>query len=288
MLEHILVISSVLLLASLFLWPQIHYARQTPLYQAAFMGIGAYTAAFLVSRWGWSWPVAISLAAMIAAFSGALASAITHRTRDDTFAIASLGLQLVASNSFILAEPITGGAAGIFFLPQLFSSPIWQWLTLALTAGLALLYLWWLPHGALGRHCRALGDDPMLYETWGWPARALKSLLGGLAAMGAGVSGAIFVGYLSVAEPSIFTVSYSITLVGMTLLIPGRPLIVLPASCLVFAATPELLRLIGLDAARAAHGREALFYGLLIVASFRGRKEPRPLPGALSGGAWAE
>src|SRR5690349_4541461 len=100
-LEHILVTAMVMLIASLFLWPQIHYARQTSLSQAAFMGIGGYIAAFLVSRHGWTWMIAVPVGALIAGLTGALASVITHRVHEDAFAIATLGIQLVASNLFI-------------------------------------------------------------------------------------------------------------------------------------------------------------------------------------------
>jgi branched-chain amino acid transport system permease protein len=287
-LENILVTAMVMLVASLFLWPQIHYARQTTLCQAAFMGVGGYVAAFLVSKHGWTWVTAVPIGALTAGLTGALASAATHRVREDTFTIATLGIQLVASNVFIVAEPITGGATGIFFLPQPFASTLHEMVYLIVGTGLALAFLWYLPRSAFGRHCRALGDDAVLYETWGWSARNLKSLLGGLAGMGAGVSGGLLVGHLGVAEPSLFSASYSIALVTIAILVPGKPLIVLPLAAAVFVATPELLRFVGLDAARAAYGQQALFYGLLVLAAFRDWKDERPLPGALSSGVWTQ
>jgi branched-chain amino acid transport system permease protein len=285
-LENILVTAAVMFVASLFLWPQIHYARQTSLCQAAFMGVGGYAAAFLISKHGWAWMAAIPAGALVAGLTGALASAATHRVREDTFAIATLGIQLIASNAFIVAEPITGGAAGIFFLPPLFASFTHEVIYLTVVATLGLIFMWYLPRGMFGRHCRAVGDDAVLYETWGWSAGILKSVLSGLAGMGAGVSGALLVGHLGVAEPSLFSASYSIALVTIAILVPGKPLIVLPLASVVFAATPELLRFVGLDAARAAYGQQALFYGLLVVAAFRDRKDERPLPGALSSGVW--
>jgi branched-chain amino acid transport system permease protein len=287
-LENIVVTAMVMLIASLFLWPQIHYARQITLSQAAFMGIGGYGAAFLISRHGWTWLTAAPVGALVAGLAGALASAVTHRVREDTFAITTLGIQLVASNLFVVAEPITGGAAGIFFLPQPFASNLHEIVYLLVVTALMLAFLSLLPRSAFGRHCRALGDDAVLYETWGWPARGLKSLLGGLAGIGAGISGGLLVGHLSVAEPSLFSAAYSIVLVTIALLLPGKPLIVLPIACFVFAATPELLRFVGLDAAHAAYGQQALFYGLLVLAAFRDCKDERPLPGALSGGVWTQ
>jgi branched-chain amino acid transport system permease protein len=284
--ENILVTAAVMLLASLFLWPQIHYARQTILHQAALMGIGGYAAAFLVGRSGWAWLPAILLGALVGALVGATIAAATHRVREDKVTILSLGVQMALSNAFIIAVPITGGAAGIFFVPPLFTA-LWVETTVLIGAAiLALPLLWLLPGSAFGRHCRALGDDALLYETWGWNSRRLKSLLGGLSGMGAAMAGALLVGHLSVAEPGLFSIAYSISLVSIVIFLPGRPVVALPLAALTFAVTPELLRFVGLDAARAAYGQQAIFYGLLIVAAFREQKREVPLPGALSGGSW--
>lgn len=287
-LENILVTTVVVLLASLFMWPQAHYARQTTLSQAALMGVGAYTAAFLVTRDHLPWSAAICASVLVTGVTGALLSAVTHRVREDIFTIATLGIQILLSNIFIVADPITGGATGIFFLPRLFNSSLDEALSLIAITCFALGVLWYLPRSRFGRHCRALGDDPILYETWGWSARRMKTLLGGAAGAGAAVAGAVLVAHLSVAQPNLFSIDFSIVLVAAVIFIPGRPLIVLPLASVIFAATPELLRYVGLDAARAAYGQRALFYGLLVVAAFRDRGVQRPLPGALSGGVWSQ
>jgi branched-chain amino acid transport system permease protein len=282
--ENVIITALVMLLASLFLWPQVHYARQTSLCQAAFMGIGGYTAAFVVSRHGWSWSAAVCASSLGGALAGGLVSACTQRAREDTFTITTLGIQLIASNAFLLADSVTGGARGIFFLPPPFSSLVQELAYLGIGTAAAMAFLWFLPRSAFGRHCRALGDDSLLYEVWGWPASKLKILLGGFAGMGASLSGGLLVSHLSVAEPSLFTVAYSIVLITSVILLPGKPLIVLPLASIVFAGLPELLRFIGLDAAHAAYGQQAVFYVLLILAAFRDRKDEPPLPGALSGG----
>jgi len=97
---------------------------------AGFIAIGAYTSALLSTAQagghlgGYHWPIAAAcLGAMLAAaLAAALVGIVTLRLRSDYFAITTFGLAVVVQLILRNAQPLTGGAFGISFIPRPFET----------------------------------------------------------------------------------------------------------------------------------------------------------------------
>jgi branched-chain amino acid transport system permease protein len=97
---------------------------------AGFIAIGAYTSALLSTAQasghlgGYHLPiVAGCLGAMLAAgLAAALVGVVTLRLRSDYFAITTFGLAIVVQLLLRNAQPLTGGAFGISFIPRPFET----------------------------------------------------------------------------------------------------------------------------------------------------------------------
>jgi branched-chain amino acid transport system permease protein len=278
--DHIIVMSIIYLIGVLFLWTQVHYSRQLSLFHGALFGIGAYSATILVMRFSWSWLAAILFAAIIGGIITALIAVVLSKTKDDGYALATLGFQMIIYNLFVVLESWTGGPSGIFYIPPIFSNRIFFIAFITLFAIGCAVFLFILPSTQFGRQCRAMGDDPLLYETYGFSKKKLKFLLGFLSGIGAAIAGVLLVAHLHVAEPALFQGGLSISLLAIVFLIPGRPLVSLSIGCILFAAIPELLRNFQFTTESTSQIRHLLFSLLLILAAFRQGTEPEALPGA--------
>ena len=89
------------------------YAGLLPLAHAGFFGIGAYTVGILMIKVGWSfwlaWPVAVALCAIL----GLLLGLVAFRTRDDVFAIFTLGVGVIITQVINKWDALTGGNDGL-------------------------------------------------------------------------------------------------------------------------------------------------------------------------------
>ena len=221
-LEHVAVMTVVYLTGALFLWPQVHYSEQLSLFHGALFGIGAYSAVGLVVRHSWNWPSAILLAALISGMLAALIALILRKTKDDGYALATLGFQMIIYNVFVVAESWTGGPSGIFFIPAIFENRMFFIALVSLFAFGSATFLFVLPSTKFGRQCRAMGDDPLLYETYGFSTGVLKFVLGLFSGIGAAIAGALLVAHLNVTEPALFHGGLSISLLAIVFLVPGK------------------------------------------------------------------
>ncbi|GGQ97134.1 branched-chain amino acid ABC transporter permease [Deinococcus ruber] len=89
------------------------YAGLLPLAHAGFFGIGAYTVGILMLKVGWSfwlaWPIAVAVCAVL----GLLLGLVAFRTRDDVFAIFTLGVGVIITQVINKWDALTGGNDGL-------------------------------------------------------------------------------------------------------------------------------------------------------------------------------
>ncbi|WP_407541407.1 branched-chain amino acid ABC transporter permease [Deinococcus radiomollis] len=89
------------------------YAGLLPLAHAGFFGIGAYTVGILTLKAGWSfwlaWPAGIAICAVL----GLLLGLVAFRTRDDVFAIFTLGVGVIITQVINKWDALTGGNDGL-------------------------------------------------------------------------------------------------------------------------------------------------------------------------------
>ena len=89
------------------------YAGLLPLAHAGFFGIGAYTVGILTLKAGWSFWLAWPLGVAICAVLGLLLGLVAFRTRDDVFAIFTLGVGVIITQVINKWDALTGGNDGL-------------------------------------------------------------------------------------------------------------------------------------------------------------------------------
>lgn len=166
------------------------YSGQISLGHGAFMGIGAYTTAILVTKYDVGQYWTIPLAGLIAGIVGFLFGFPALRLTGVYLALATFGLavafiSLAQSTRF---EGYTGGGGGLALgVP---TTP--YYLTWSIALGM-FVAAWLLLRGRLGRRLRAVRDAPVAAVSSGINLALVKAIAFGLAALYAGVAGSLLV-----------------------------------------------------------------------------------------------
>jgi branched-chain amino acid transport system permease protein len=191
------------------------YSGQISLGHGAFMGIGAYTTAILVTKYHvgdvWTLPVA----AAVAGIAGFLFGFPALRLHGVYLALATFGLAVsfiqVAQSSWPWLQKYTGGGGGLQVgLPK---TP--YYLTWGIAAG-AFLVGWVLMRGRLGRSLRAVRDAPLAATSSGLNLATYKTLAFGIAAAYAGLAGGLLAILIGFINAQTFPVDLSIRLLVAT------------------------------------------------------------------------
>jgi branched-chain amino acid transport system permease protein len=136
---------------------------------AAFMGLGAYTAASLTLKSGMAlWPALVGgvfLPVIIALAIGRP----TLRLSGVYLAMATLAFGEVVRIIILNSEEVTGGALGLNAIPQLT-----EWYDVAAAFGIALYVLLRLAQSRIGRTMVAIAQDETATELMGLNVRAYK------------------------------------------------------------------------------------------------------------------
>jgi branched-chain amino acid transport system permease protein len=216
---------------------------QISLGHGAFMAIGAYTTALLVSDQGLKLAghtfssdlrdlATIPIAGVVAGLAGVLFGIPALRLSGLYLALATFAVAVALPSVLRRAESLTGGSSGInlFGLPQVTGHSISttvlgreltynDWLYyLCWTVALVMLALaWLLLRGRTGRALRAIRDSEVAAAASGVHLPTYKTLAFGVSAFYAGVAGALFaiaIGFVNPASPDPLTLSISL-LVGV-------------------------------------------------------------------------
>ena len=189
------------------------FAGQVSFGHAAFLGIGAYTAAILVAQ-GWPiWATALPAGALAALYS-LIIGWPTFRLRGPYFSIATIGIgeatRLVALNW----TSLTGGASGLTLSAA--PSPATQYYAaLALCCG-AVGAAAWIQSSRFGYALAAIRSDTDAAETLGVDTTLAKTQALAISAFILGVAGCVYaMHYLFISPDSVFGFSTSIALVVM-------------------------------------------------------------------------
>ncbi len=170
----------------------VGYLGQVNLAQAAFLGLGAYTAALCVTKLGLGVPLALAAASLLCFVVGAVLALPALRLEGPQFALATLSFTALTTTALNELEWLTSGAQGLS-LPRppllgiTLTPPAFYWLCIALL-GLVWIAMRNLLSSQWGRAFEALRDSPIATDAMGVgtyrhkvAAFALGSGLGGLA-----------------------------------------------------------------------------------------------------------
>lgn len=228
----------------------VGYAGEFPLGHMAFLGIGAYTAALLASRFGMPIYITVPAGGLVAAAFGMAIGAITLRLRGPFFVIITLCfaevLRLVANNWVAL----TNGPMGISGIPK----PPWievqnalgqktSFYYVALVVAAIVLYLAYrFVYSNIGRAAVAIRENRFVSQSVGISPFYYALVTFVLGAMMAGLAGSFYAHYISFVGPEVFGFSFMASTIIMVLL-GGKGTLVGPVvGAIVVVLLEEYLR----------------------------------------------
>lgn len=254
-------------------------AGQLSLASPGFYALGGYVAAIISTRLplqsgelyplGWL-IVEIVIAGAFSALLGLGLGLPVLRLRGIYLAIATIAFVEVL-RVLALNLPLTGGAIGIFGIPQPFRSPIeYLWVSLPLLL-LTMVFLYRLEIMRAGRAMDAIRTDELAAASLGINPMAYKLLAFTLGAVLAGMVGALSAHFLNTWNARQGTFDAGILYLTAVLIGGNRTFLGPVLGGMIFTALPEVLRAIadqpGLPEGLASFLRESrlILYGTLIV-----------------------
>ncbi|RJX30532.1 MAG: branched-chain amino acid ABC transporter permease [Desulfarculus sp.] len=195
-------------------------AGQISLGHAAFVGIGAYTAALLITRLGLPFLLCLPLAGLSAAFFGVIVGAPSMRMKGLYLCIATLAAQVIFEYVFKNWDGLTGGIRGInvpppsilgFSLNNEFrfyfvTAPV---VIIVVTAARNLF------RTRVGRAFIAIRDRDFSAELMGISLFRYKLYAFALSSFLAGVAGCLWVNFIKIVTPEHFPLHESIRYLAM-------------------------------------------------------------------------
>jgi branched-chain amino acid transport system permease protein len=194
------------------------YNGQFSLGHGAFYGIGAYTSAIMIDRWGIGYGWTIPAAGLVCLIVGFLFGRPALRLEGLYLALATFSLALAVPQILKYFEDWTGGSQGIVLSkPKApFRLPLTedQWLYV-LTLGVAIVLFVLAANligGRTGRAIVAIRDNHIAAEAMGINNSLYKSVIFGVSAAYTGIAGALGGIVIAFVAPDSFDVFLSITL----------------------------------------------------------------------------
>lgn len=219
---YLLTLWCVYVMAGMGLNLTVGYAGQMSIGHAAFLGIGAYTAAILIKAGASFWLVT-PLAALNCFVVGLVIGFPALRVQHHYLAFATLGFNMLVYLFFRNEEWLTGGTFGIsgiqrpaFFGFSLDAPLRFFYFTLLSTILLAAV-LWWIIRSPWGRAFAALRDNPIRAESLGVNIMAYTLLAFAIGAAFAGIAGAYFAALVQFIEPGPFHLVTSLMMLLMVI-----------------------------------------------------------------------
>lgn len=196
----------------------VGYTGQVSLGHAAFLAIGAYAHAWLLTQ-GWPLPLALAAATGITAVVGGIVGIPALRMTGIYLAVATLAFAMIVEQVLGHWESVTGGYRGLAvpkaeFLIDLATPAAFYYLCLAVLSICLVAALNWL-RSPTGRAMVAVRDSETSAESMGIHLAFTKSLAFAISAGFTGLAGGLFAHKIGYLAPDAFTLLMSIQLLLM-------------------------------------------------------------------------
>ncbi len=251
-------------------------AGQLSIGHAAFYGTGAYTSAILVVKLGVPVELAFVAAGLVAGVLALTLVPIT-RLRGNELAVATLGFGAIIHAVILNEDWLTEGPFGMMRIPPLRLGPVWfetefrfYYAALATTAGTYFAFRR-LVRSRFGRALEAIRQNEEAARTAGINPVVYKSKVFVIAAVTAGLAGALFAHLNRYLNPNDFTLAESINILVMVVVGGLRSLQGAIAGAIILVFASEYLRAF-------KEYRMLIFGGLLVVFMALGAEGLRGLP----------
>jgi branched-chain amino acid transport system permease protein len=186
----------------------VGYLGQINLAQAAFLGLGAYTAALAVTMFGYGMLTALMAAAGVGCLFGGLLSFPALRLEGPQFALSTLSFMALTTTVLNEWESLTGGAQGLqvprpSFFGIVLEAKGFYWLCLLL-----LVFVWIAMKNLLssqwGRAFEALRDSPIATDAMGIGTLRHKAAAFTLGSGLGGLAGGLYAFNFQYLQPQVF------------------------------------------------------------------------------------
>lgn len=226
---HIAVLSLINALLALGLNFVAGYAGQLSLAQAAFFGIGSYTAALLMINLKISFWIASIVSILFAVVVAVLFGLPTLRLKGPYFVISTLGFGEIVHLVFLNWQSVTRGPNGLTGIPApdainlgftilTFDTKTGAYY-LTLVCMLLVLFIYYnMVHSRIGRSLKAIHRDQIAAEAMGINLTFYKVFAFAWGAALSGLAGSLYAGYVQFISPDTFTVGEGINILIMGVL----------------------------------------------------------------------
>jgi len=189
---------------------------------AAFMGVGAYTSALLMTNVGCPFILSVVLAGVVASIFGIIVGIPSLRIKGFYLMVATLAFQFVIEYAIIHWDSVTRGIRGFELpTPYVFGISLQEQRSYFVLLFAFVLVLVWgaknLTRSKIGRALIAIRDNDVSAEIIGISIFRYKLLSFAISAFYAGVAGALFATFMRSAVPEDYMFTNSILLLAMVL-----------------------------------------------------------------------
>ena len=210
------------LIAAMGLQLLVGFTGLLSLGHAAFMGVGAYTSALLITKVGCPFILSILIAGLVAAIFGIIVGFPSLRIKGFYLMVATLAFQFVIEYIIIHWDGLTRGIRGIEMpTPSIFGLSLEQHKVFFLFSFILTIFMVWgaknITRSKIGRAFIAIRDNDISAEIIGISIFRYKILSFAISAFYAGVAGALFASLLRTAIPENYTLRESILFLAMVL-----------------------------------------------------------------------
>lgn len=196
------------------------FTGQISLGHAAFIGVGAYTSAILITRVGIPFWWTVPMAGIMSAFAGVIIGIPSLRIKGLYLAIATIAAQFIFEYVFMTWESMTHGIRGInvpdptLFGFQFDTERKFYFITLFFVIA-GTLYARNLIRSRMGRAFIAIRDRDLAAELMGINLFRYKLTSFAISSFYAGVAGSLWVSFMNIVTPEHFPLTLSIEYLAM-------------------------------------------------------------------------
>lgn len=210
------------------------------------IGLGAYTAAIMNSKYALAIPWCV-LAGVVSALIGGLLLAVPAlRLRGPYFGLVTLVAVLMLQNAIVIFASVTGGEIGMTVPDVLsFSAVTNYWYSLVFLVVCAVI-LFGLSRSAMGLILQASGQDPIEAQALGFNVVEHKLMAFSISAVFSGMAGAMLVFYLGTASVgTLIDISVGVQIIIAAVLGGRRSILGAALGAVLLIGAGEILRPLG-------------------------------------------
>lgn len=236
------------------------------------MGVGAYGAAWFALNAGLNMTWAMVVGGAIAAIIGLLFALATAQVSGDEFILASFAFQMVLVEAISRWTSVTRGTYGLSGIPR----PVVAGTPLAdltmfvpfviVVTGLCAAVLLRLARSPFGLALRGSRESIPSMQSLGRNTTRLKLMAFSIAALFAGIAGALSASMVGFIHPSSFSVMISIIVIAYLLIGGLGNMAGAAVGVAVLLAIPEIISASGIVPTQMIGPMERVLYGLILMA----------------------